>query len=139
MNDRSSTTQIASRTVPVQAGDVVTLTFIGGRGGADEAGEWEFWAAVTSDTSLTARCRAGDDPGERFRRMQTAPGYERYWVHASSCSALRPATLQEVQSWLGSHSDDAQYLAGGTISGRPLSIQKGPDGSIIAIETSGEG
>jgi hypothetical protein len=70
----SRSTVIAARDVPVLDGDLVTLQFSAGRGGEDEAGLWEFWSAIDSKAALTARCRVGSDPGERFRRMEHTAG-----------------------------------------------------------------
>ena len=85
----SKTTRIANRDVPIESGEVSTVEFSAGREGAEEAGAWEFWTALNSRAAVNARCRQGSDPGEWFRRMEGAKGYE--LMSLSVSYALRPA------------------------------------------------
>ena len=129
----SRSTVIATRLVPLLDGELVTLQFSGGRGGEDEAGLWEFWAAIDAEAALTARCRVGSDPGERFRRMEHATGYEQPWAHASRCVALRPSSLKEVLGWLKGHRDDAQFVLSGTVGDRQLAVLRHADGLKLEV------
>ncbi len=104
-----NTTRIAGRTVPVEPGDVTTCRFSAGHHGKSEAGEWEFWTIYNDTSRFSARCRAGRDPGERFRRMERPEGYEKHWEVASTAKGIQPATLEEVNGWLDGHSDDAKH------------------------------
>src|SRR5258707_13884912 len=64
-------TTIASRRVPIYWGDLITVQFSAGRKGEHEAGVYEFWAAFDkAGRGFVARCKAGLDPGGRFRRME---------------------------------------------------------------------
>ena len=104
------TTHIARRNVPIVAGDVITLQFSSGRCGESEGGAWEFWTVFNEQSRSTARCRPGTDPGERFRRMKGSLGYDTHWTIAATAKAIRPATQSEVNSWLSSHPEDAQFV-----------------------------
>jgi len=134
-----SSTQVGGREVPIESGDVVAVTFAAGRGGAREAGEWEFWTAVAPKLgTTTARCRAAADPGERFRKMQGAPGYEKAWEVASEAHAIRPATLDETLAWLNSHWADAQYARTCRLGNSPLHMSQNSR-EFMFVRTPGNG
>src|SRR6059036_2773748 len=73
------TTSIGGRDVPIEEGDVPIVYFSAGRLGNSEAGLYQFWTAVSKGRGTTARSRAGSDPGERFRRMETSPADAQGW------------------------------------------------------------
>lgn len=105
-----NTTKIADRDVPVESGEVVTRRFSAGRHGESEAGDFEFWTIFRDRYSYAVRCRAGADPGERFRIMEGEEGYERHWEIAATAKGIRPATQDEVDNWLETHPDDAKFV-----------------------------
>jgi hypothetical protein len=119
------TTTIAGKVVPLKPGARSTVVFTAGRAGPAEAGIWELWAAVDDQgKGQTARCQQGDDPGERFRRMETAPGYEAAWELAKTATLLRPATLREVASWLASHEEDTKFATACSVDGKSYAIEQ---------------
>ena len=125
------TTTIAGRDVPIEPGPRTIIRFSGGRG-ANEEGDWEFWTAVGPIEAMkdgtparkktAARCRPGADPGERFLRMEGAPGYERGWAIARVAEFLRPATIGELERWLDEHPDDARYAEAGEVGGDKVRV-----------------
>jgi hypothetical protein len=127
-----NTTTIAERDIPIQAGEVSTVYFSSGRGGESEAGEWEFWTIFNSHLGSTARCRLGSDPGERFRIMEGASGYESHWQIASSSIGVRPATRNEVIGWLNSHVKDAQFAESCRLGSKSLQVVRASNG--VAFE-----
>jgi hypothetical protein len=126
--DMRSTTEIANRDVPIEPGEVITVTFSGGRGGKSEAGAWDFWVAFNDSEGYVARWPRGSDPGERFRMMEGKRGYERAWQVASTAKGLRPAKEREVIGWLNSHKKDAVFAEEAHIDGRTLKVVKTPSG-----------
>lgn len=101
------TTTIAGRDVPFQGVETAIVEFSGGRRGETEAGPWEFWTVFNHEgRECTARCRAGEDPGERFNKTEKRKGEEGCWQAASSAIGIRPATMGEIIRWLKSHPDD---------------------------------
>ena len=103
-------TKIANQDVPIHSGDVITLHFSAGRLGTEEAGVYQFWTIFNDKYSYAVRQRAGDDPGERFRRMEGDPLYEQHWKIATTAKGIRPATQDEVDGWLDGHQDDAEFV-----------------------------
>jgi hypothetical protein len=103
-------TTINGREVPLHGGDLVTIVFSGGPGEGD-AGPKDFWTAESpsKNRKLTVRWRHGEDPGERYRMMKGAKGYEEHWEIARTATAIRPATQAEVLSWLNQHPQDAPF------------------------------
>jgi hypothetical protein len=126
--DARVSTKIAGRDVPIEPGDLVTIQFSGGRGGQAEAGMWQFWTIFNDRLQSTARCREGSDPGERFRRMEGAKGYERPWQVAVTSKAIRPATLNEVIGWLKDHNEDSQFVEGAHIGAKSLKVRQTAQG-----------
>lgn len=118
------TTKIAGRVVHIKDGPKTTITFSEGRGGPEEAGDWEFWTAVYGRKRCTARCREEKDPGERFCRMEGEPGYEGCWEIARQADYLRPATFSKLEEWLNTHPDDAPYAESGEVGGDKVTIVK---------------
>ncbi len=116
------TTKIAGRDVPIEAGELVTLQFSAGRGGKVEAGACEFWTVFNDSRCSTARCRAGNDPGERFRRMEGSHGYETHWEIAATSKAVRPAKQNEVVAWLNSHPEDAKFAESCQIGSKNMRV-----------------
>jgi hypothetical protein len=109
-----SMTKIAGRDIPIREdGDLITVHFSAGRAGGEEAGDYAFWAmdwpAADGVFSYTVRWPQGGDPGERFRIMEGAKGYERPWLIASNAQYIRRATEDEVIRWLNTHKSDAQF------------------------------
>jgi hypothetical protein len=117
----SGTTKIANRDVPIEPGELITLCFSGGRGGGSEAGAWEFWTAFGDKGRTTARCRQHSDPGERFRKMEGASGYEDSWKVATTAKGIRPATQAEVTEWLKCHDEDAPFVESCQVGGQTTS------------------
>jgi hypothetical protein len=118
-----TTTKIAERDVPLETGPKTIIRFSGGRGGPSEAGEWEFWAAICPEGKAVARCRLDADPGERFRRMEGTPGYERSWAIARAADRLRPATAGELGRWLDRHPGDALHAETGEVRGEKIRVE----------------
>jgi hypothetical protein len=118
-------TTIAGREVPIKQGPKIVVSFSGGKVGAEEAGPWEFWVLVGKDGRGTiGRCHPGSDPGERWRRMESARGYERHWEKAQSAEYLRPASVADVEVWLNepSHQRDARFAESVEIDGKAMTI-----------------
>jgi hypothetical protein len=118
-------TTIAGREVPIKQGPKIVVSFSGGKVGAEEAGPWEFWVLVGKDGRGTiGRCHPGSDPGERWRRMEGARGYERHWEKAQSAEYLRPASVADVEVWLNepSHQRDARFAESVEIDGKAMTI-----------------
>ncbi len=122
------TTEIAGRDVPIEAGDVITLQFSSGRCGKPEAGAWEFWTVFNEQSRSTARCRPGRDPGERFRKMEGLGRYEEHWNIAATAKAIRPATQDEVISWLNSHPEDAKFAQSCQVGPKNMTVLSTEDG-----------
>jgi hypothetical protein len=120
-NHAMETTNIANRDVPIKPGAKTTVTFSGEKG-TDEAGAWEFWALVTSNWIDVGRCRAGDDPGERWRRMGGEKGHERSAELAKRAEYLRPATARELEGWLNSHLKEAKFAESCQVAGQAMEI-----------------
>jgi hypothetical protein len=126
------TTKVANRDIPVEEGELLCIRFSGGRGGKSEAGLYEFWTIfkIQSGTAVkfTARCREGNDPGERFRRMEGEKGYEKAWKVASAATGIRPATQEAVIKWLTKHPDDACFAESCLVGGTSFKVVKTVDG-----------
>jgi len=123
------TTTIANRDVPIEQGELITVSFSAGRVGESEAGTWEFWIVFNNtDQAFTARCRQGADPGERFRRMEGEEGYETAWKVAATATGIRPATRREVKVWLNAHHEDAQFAESCQVGGTNMRVVKTADG-----------
>lgn len=123
----SKTTKIANRDVPIEPGELITVSFSGGRAGESEAGAWEYWTAFNNRGRITARCLQGSDPGERFRRMEGEKGYEDSWKVAATAKGIRPATQAEVIKWLKSHHEDALFAEFCQVGGRTMSVVRAAD------------
>ena len=107
-------TKIAGKEIPVkEESDLITVHFSAGRAGSEEAGDYEFWSAVSGNRGCSARCRQGSEPGERFRIMKGVPGYEDCWAIASNAQYIRRATEDEVIGWLNGHKTDAEGISPG--------------------------
>jgi hypothetical protein len=117
-----ATTRIAGREVPIQPGEIVTVCFSAGRAGEAERGRWEFWTVVRGKKGLTARCRPGADPGERFRREKgsEATGF------LSTVDGIRPSQIQEVIAWLNdpAKKGDASFALCCHLGGRTMTVTK---------------
>ena len=129
--------RIANRDVPIEPGEPITVRFSGGRAGASEAGTWEFWNAFNGIGGVTARCRQGSDPGERFRRMERKREYEGYWKVAAAAKGIRPATQAEVVEWLNIHKEDLAFAESCQIEGKTMSVVRTANG--VQFEQISEG
>jgi len=129
------TTTINGRLVPIWPSGLITLKLSGGRNGPEEAGFWEFWT-VFKDTWKTswARCRSGEDPGERFRKMEGKKGYEKHWAIASAAAGIREANSGEVEQWLDSHPKDAPFVVSGQLGAVKLKLVR--NGSKLRLALS---
>lgn len=123
-------TSIAGHEVPLWIGDVPTIHFSGGPGGPYDIGDFQFWLALTDEgNGVVARCHAGDDPGDRFRRMEHDPNDASAWLVASNATSLRPAPPVAVSAWLDAHPDEAKFAAHTCrIGPKVLAIKKHPSG-----------
>jgi hypothetical protein len=99
---RSSTT-VAERDIPIEPGDATVVLFSAETPDDSMAGDWEFWTLFDGSRSVTGRCRAGQDPGERFRRMEGDTEYDDAWEIAKAAIGIRSATRKAVVGWLNSH------------------------------------
>ena len=127
-----ATTTINNRLVPFWPSGLITLEFSAGRAGPEEAGFWEFWT-VFNDTGKTwARCRSGEDPGERFRKMEGNKGYEKDWAIASAATGIREANSREVEQWLDSHPNDAPFVVSGQLGAAKLKLVR--NGNAFRLE-----
>ena len=125
----SKTTKIADSDIAIEPGQPIAIRFSGGRQGKSEAGVYEFWTIFNNtDKPVTGRSLQGTDPGERFRRMQGARGYEQYWKVAATAIAIRPATQEEVLNWLQTHGDDALFAESCKIGEKTLKVSRTIDG-----------
>jgi hypothetical protein len=115
-------TEIAGRYIEMHGGPRSVVTFSAGRAGPQEAGDWEFWTAVRGTDRYVIRCRAGADPGERFRQMEGVPAYQGPWEIGSRAQYLQPALLDEVQLWLDTRAEDAVHVRRADIGGRTLEV-----------------
>ena len=117
-------TKIGEREVAIKRGPKTIVRFSGGKGGPEEAGEWEFWTVVGPERGGDiGRCRAGADPGERWRRMAGAKGYEELYAWASSVAQyLRPASAAEVEVWLNKNQKDARFVESVEVEGREMTL-----------------
>ena len=113
-------TEISGRHVELRGGPRAVVTFTAGRAGPHEAGYWEFWVAVGGMNRVTARCRVGADPGERFRR--SAPSDEAGLAFVTPTDYLQPAGRAEVERWLDEHADDAQHASVAQVGGKALRV-----------------
>ena len=122
-----NTTKIAGRDIPIKPGEHSTLVFAGDRTGEyREPKSFEFWTLVGQGWRDTARQNAGNDPGERWRRMVGEPGYEKSVELSKFARHLRPATAEEVESWLNTHLDDARHLRSCVIGSRTMTFSGPP-------------
>jgi hypothetical protein len=108
--------------VPIEDGQPPLVCFTGGRGGASEAGAWEFWTVYKGRRGSVGRCRPGEDPGARFRDMEGRPGYEDHWKTAASAEGIRRATEEDVLVWLNTHPDDTPFAQYCQIGPRTLRV-----------------
>jgi hypothetical protein len=110
-------TIIGEREVPIRPGPKTTLVF-------SEGGAFDFWTlAMSGFGQQTGRCPVGSDPGERWRRMQGAKGYEKYFESARTFAVfLRPASADEVRHWLEQHPTEAQHLVSCEVDGKRLRL-----------------
>ena len=123
------TTKIADRDVLIESGQPIVIQFSGARLGKSDAEIYEFWTAYNNtDKPITGRSPQGNDPGERFRRMEGARGYEKYWRVAASALAIRPATQKEVLDWLRTHGDDALFAESCKIGDKTLKVVRTIEG-----------
>jgi hypothetical protein len=119
------TTRIGGRDVPVEDGDMITVSFSGGAGGSSEAGDYEFWTVFSKIGIDTARCRPGADPGERWRKMEgsSEPAYVKGWEIARTADVIRPANQARVIKWLTGHDDsDAPFAGDCTVGDRAMRV-----------------
>jgi len=139
---KSGTTRIANRDVPIVNGELITIRFSAGHQGQEEAGIWEFWTIFKKENGVVdkhfGRCRSGSDPGERFRRMEGEGEHEKAWKVASIADGVRPATKSEVELWLNSHKEDAQFADSCQVGGKALSVAKTDLGFIIKNGREGD-
>jgi len=125
----SNTSKMANRDIPVEPGELITIRFSGGRTGKSEAGAWEFWTAFNNESPpITGRCLQGNDPGERFRRMEGVRGYEAHWKVAATAKGIRPATKHEVIHWLNVHKEDALFAESCHVGGKTMNVVRTTDG-----------
>jgi hypothetical protein len=61
---------------------------------------------------VVVRCRAGRDPGERFRAMEHRPIEREEWAAAQTAIIVRPSSAMEVQDWLNHPSHVVRALGG---------------------------
>ena len=117
-------TRIGTRDIPIKDGRKTLVRFSGGKGGPEEAGEWEFWTVVGPERGGDiGRCRAGADPGERWRRMEGAMGYEKLYAWASSAAQyMRPASVAEVEVWLNKNQKDARFVESVHVDGQEMTL-----------------
>ena len=119
-----SNTRIGARDIPIKDGRKTLVRFSGGKGGPEEAGDWEFWTVVGPERGGDiGRCRAGGDPGERWRRMDGAKGYEK--LYAWACTAaqyVRPASAAEVEVWLNKNQKDARFVESVQVAGEEMTL-----------------
>ncbi len=67
-------TVMNGRSIPIQSGDAITITFLPRSPYPGDEGVWTFWTLFKGSNGVTGRWR-GDDPGERFRQMEGHPEY----------------------------------------------------------------
>jgi hypothetical protein len=117
-------TKIGAREIPIRRGAKTIVRFSGGNGGPAEAGDWEFWTVVGPERGGDiGRCRAGADPGERWRRMEGAKGYEKLYAWAStSAQYMRPASVAEVEVWLNKNQKDARFAEAAQVDGKEMAL-----------------
>ena len=96
----------------------------GGNGGPEEAGVWEFWTIVGPERGGDiGRCREGADPGERWRRMEGAKGYEKLYAWAiSAAQYMRASSAAEVEVWLNKNQKDARFVESVEVAGQVMAI-----------------
>jgi hypothetical protein len=131
---RVETTTIGGRSVPVTAGPKTVIKFAGGRNGPQEAGDYEFWSAITSSgLSLTGRALAGGDPGERFRRTESSKGDQSSWetMERDPVQRVRPALRSEVERWINDKTGDAPHAQGGEVGGTAVRVEKQGDRYVL--------
>jgi hypothetical protein len=124
-------TTIAGRDVPIEEGEVITLDFTGGPNAGDE-GPKDFWFISNGKYGYPLRWHHGQDPGERFRMMEGARGYEREWDIARTAIGIRPANKQEVIDWLKKHPKDVPFVQSGRIDGKMFRVV--PENSGYRLE-----
>ena len=95
------------------------------------AGDWEFWTLFDGSRSVTGRCRAGQDPGERFRRMEGDTEYDDAWEIAKAAIGIRSATRKAVVGWLNSHPENARFAESCTVGSDTLRISKIEDEYVL--------
>ena len=117
-------TKIGARDIPIKDGRKTLVRFSGGNGGPGEAGLWEFWTIVGPERGGDiGRCREGADPGERWRRMAGAQGYEKLYAWATSAAQyMRPSSAAEVEVWLNKNQKDARFVESVQVAGEDMAI-----------------
>jgi hypothetical protein len=128
------TTTINDRPVPIWPSGLITLQFSAGRNGPKDAGFWEFWTVFNDTGHASARCRPGEDPGERFRRMEGEQSDGKGWVIARAAAGIRWANSREVEAWLDGHSEDVRFIISADLSGAFLKLVR--NGSTLRLELS---
>ena len=122
-----SSTKINGKEIPILSGDVITISFAPGSPYPGDEGTWSYWTAVNPIQPVTARWR-GDDPGERFRRMEGDPVHAVPWALACMSTSLRPATQMEVEAWLNGHPKESPFAGNfriGSITGQVVRTAAG--------------
>ena len=119
-----SKTRIGARDIPIKDGRKTVVRFSGGKGGPEEAGAWEFWTVVGPERGGDiGRCREGGDPGERWRRMDGAKGYEKLYAWACTVAQyMRPASAAEVEVWLNKNQKDASFVESVEVDGKAMTL-----------------
>lgn len=120
-------TKINGRDIPILPGEAIGVSFAPGSPYPGDEGNWSYWTLFKDYRGITGRWK-GDDPGERFRRMEGDPVHADAWSFACVATTLRPATRKEVESWLDTHLIEAAYAGTfqqGSMSGK---VVQTPDG-----------
>ena len=67
--------------------------------------------------------RFSGDPGERWRRMAGAKGYEKLYAWDSSAAQyMRPASAAEVEVWLDKNQKDARFVEAVAVDAQEMAI-----------------
>jgi hypothetical protein len=128
------TTTIGGLQVPIWPSGLITLQFSAGRNGPEEAGFWEFWTVFNDTGKAWERCRSGEDPGERFRRMEGEKTDQEGWAIARAAAGIREANSREVEEWLDDHPEDARFVISADLSGMSLKLVR--NGSKLRLALS---
>src|SRR6476469_9706235 len=89
-------TKIGARDIPIKDGRKTLVRFSGGEGA---------------------------DPGERWRRMAGAQGYEKLYAWATSAAQyMRPSSAAEVEVWLNKNQKDARFIESVEVAGENMTI-----------------